>query len=152
MDQWDLTWAIAGAVFVVVELLTVTFVAIYLGIGAFAGMIVALAGGTVGWQFAAFAITGIVLMLLTRPLIKRRLESPDIPTNVNRMVGKVGIVTITIDNDSSTGQIRVGTEYWTARMIDECASEVLPVESRVVVEAVEGVTARVRPREAAPSA
>jgi membrane protein implicated in regulation of membrane protease activity len=152
MEQWEIIWAVAAAFFIVVEVVTVTFVSVYFGVGALAAMVVALAGGSVPWQFVAFAVTGVVLMVLTRPFLKKRLESPDVPTNVNLLVGKGGIVTITIDNDANTGQIRVGTEYWTARLPEELADQVVPVDTRVLVESVEGVTARVRPRAAAPSA
>lgn len=147
-----LVWGAAAAVFVIIEVVTVTFVAVYFAIGAAAATAIALGDGSFGVQLAAFSITGVLLMLATRPLLKKKLESPDIPTNVNRMVGKGGIVTITIDNDANTGQIRVGTEYWTARMVDADADRVVPVDERVVVDAIEGVTARVRLRDAAPTA
>jgi membrane protein implicated in regulation of membrane protease activity len=152
MDDWIIIWGVIAVLFVIVEVMSMAFVAIYIAIGAFAAAMVAIGGGSVGWQFLTFAITGIVLMLLTRPLIKNRLESPDIATNVNRLVGKGGIVTIAIDNDANTGQIRVGTEYWTARVADRDSTGVIPVEARVTVDAVEGVTARVRLRSDAPSA
>jgi membrane protein implicated in regulation of membrane protease activity len=151
-EEWMIAWGVIAALFVVVEVLSMAFVAIYIAIGAFAASMVALAGGNLGWQFMAFAVTGVVLMLLTRPFIKGRLESPDVATNVNRLVGKGGIVTIAIDNDANTGQIRVGTEYWTARVAAEDSVLVIPVESRVRVESVEGVTARVRLRSDEPTA
>ncbi len=147
-----IVWSTAAAAFVVIELVTVAFVAIYFALGSAAAATVAGLGGNFAWQLLAFSVTAVILMILTRPLLKKKLESPDIPTNVNRMVGKGGIVTITIDNDSNTGQIRVGTEYWTARMVDAEADQVLPVDSRVTIDAIEGVTARVRPRADAPSA
>lgn len=146
MEQWVIIWAVAAAAFLIVEVVTVTFVAVYFAIGAAAAAAVALGNGGFALQLVAFSVTGAVLLLLTRPILKKRLESPDVATNVNRMVGKGGIVTITIDNDANTGQIRVGTEYWTARLVEGHAHEVLPVDSRVTVEAIEGVTARVRPR------
>lgn len=151
MEQWIIIWAVAAAAFIIIELVTVTFVAVYFAIGSAAAAAVALGDGGFALQLVAFSVTGVVLLLLTRPLLKKRLESPDVPTNVSRMVGKGGIVTITIDNDANTGQIRVGTEYWTARLVEGLSDEVLPVDSRVTVEAIEGVTARVRPRAAAPS-
>ncbi|MCB0880449.1 MAG: NfeD family protein [Thermoleophilia bacterium] len=152
MDEWFYIWAGVAALFIVLEIVTMAFVSIYIGLGALAAAIVAMLGGSPPMQFLAFAVAGIALMLATRPLLKKRLESPDIATNVNLLVGKGGIVTITIDNDANTGQIRVGTEYWTARMVDADATTVLPVDSRVIVDSVEGVTARVRLRSDAPSA
>lgn len=152
MDDWLVIWGVTAALFVIIEVMTMAFVALYLAIGAFAAAMVALGDGSVAWQFVAFAVTGIVLMVLTRPFIKGKLESPSVATNVSLLVGKGGIVTIAIDNDANTGQIRVGSEYWTARVPDEDGTTVIPVDARVLVESVEGVTARVRLRSDEPNA
>ena len=152
MDSWVILWGAIAVAFVIIEVVTISFVAIYFAIGAASASLVAGLGAGVPWQLLAFAATGIVLMVLTRPVLKRRLESPDVPTNVDRMTGKGGIVTIAIDNDANTGQIRVGTEYWTARLPEGSSGQVVPVDSRVTVQSVEGVTARVLPRADAPIA
>lgn len=152
MEDWLIIWGALAAGLVVAEVVTVTFVAIYFAVGAAVAAMVAWLGGEVVWQLLAFSVTGIVLMVLTRPFLKGRLEPADVPTNVSRLVGKGGIVTITIDNDANTGQIRVGTEYWTARVVEAAGEQVIPVDARVTVDAIEGVTARVRPRADAPSA
>lgn len=145
VDPQLLTWIIIAAAFAVLEAATVAFFAQYFAIGAVAGAIVAWQGGDVKWQLLAFAVTAAVLMALTRPFLKRRLESPDYHTNVHGMVGRRGIVTIPIDNDSNTGQIRVGSEYWTARWPEDTPGLTIPVDARVEIVAVEGVTARVKP-------
>jgi membrane protein implicated in regulation of membrane protease activity len=144
MDDAVLIWIIVAVVFAVIELATMAFVALYFALGAAAGGVAAAFGLGLGWQIAAFGITSIVLLSITRPVIKKRVESPDVATNVDRMTGRGGIVTIEIDNDASTGQIRVGTEYWTARRVESDApQESIPVDARVRIVAVEGVTARV---------
>lgn len=154
MDQELLVWIILAALFVVTELATVAFVALYLALGSVAAAIVAYGGGDLAWQLAAFVVASIVLLLLTRPVLKSRLEGEDIPTNVHQLVGKVGIVTITIDEQVSTGQIRIGTEYWTARLAEDVDHGVsmVPVDARVTVVAVSGVTARVVPFQASAAA
>lgn len=150
MESYVILWGAIAAGFVIVEVVSMAFVAIYFAIGAGVAAAVAATDAGLAWQLLAFAATGAVLMALTRPVLKRKLESPDVATNVDRMTGKGGIVTIAIDNDANTGQIRVGTEYWTARAADEQPELVIPVDARVVVQSVEGVTARVLPRDGAP--
>ena len=146
MDTTQLiVWVAIVAAFAVLELVTMAFVALYFAVGAAAAATVAGFGGDLVWQLLAFVITTVVLMLLTRPVLKRKLESPDVATNVHLLIGKGGIVTITIDNDANTGQIRVGTEYWTAR-VAEGSTETIPIDARVSVVSVEGVTARVEAR------
>ncbi|MCW2956431.1 MAG: Membrane protein implicated in regulation of rane protease [Thermoleophilia bacterium] len=153
MDPYLITWIALAALFAIVELATLAFVSLYFALGSVAAAIVAGSGGDLVWQLTAFVATGAVLLAVTRPVFKRRLESPDIHTNVSLLIGKGGIVTIPISNDNNTGQIRVGTEYWTARLPHGLPDQTIPVDSRVTVVSVEGVTARVEPRgEAAPSA
>jgi membrane protein implicated in regulation of membrane protease activity len=146
MDSVVLTWVVIAALFAVTEIATTAFVALYLAIGAIAAAVVAGFHGNIGIQVGAFVVLGIVLMLLTRPVITRKFESPDVLMNVDKVIGKTGIVTIAIDNDANTGQVRVGTEFWTARRPDETPEDgELAVGSRVRVISVEGVTARVEP-------
>ncbi len=152
MEGYVILWGAIAAAFVIGEVLSMAFVSIYFAIGAGVAALVAYLDAGLAWQLLAFAGTGIVLMAITRPFLKGKLESPGLPTNVDRMAGRGGVVTIAIDNVANTGQIRVGTEYWTARVADEASEEVIPVDARVVVQRVEGVTARVLPRESAPIA
>lgn len=152
MEAYVILWIAVAAGFIILEVVTMAFVAMYFAVGAAVAALVAWLDLGLAWQLLAFAATGIVLMVLTRPLLKGKLESPDIATNVDRMAGKGGIVTIAIDNDANTGQIRVGTEYWTARLVDGAPEQVIPVDARVTVQSIEGVTARVLPRVESPTA
>jgi membrane protein implicated in regulation of membrane protease activity len=145
MDSQLVMWIVLAAALAVLEIATMGFVALYFALGAIAAAIVAWLGADMPWQLLAFAATGVVLMVATRPFLKRKLESPAVHTNVDRMVGKRGVVTIAIDNDANTGQIRVGTEYWTARWPEAAPGATIGVDERVEIIAVEGVTARVRP-------
>lgn len=152
MEAYVILWIAVAAGFIILEVVTMAFVAMYFAVGAGVAALVAWLDLGLAWQLLAFAATGIVLMALTRPLLKGKLESPDVATNVDRMTGKGGIVTIAIDNDANTGQIRVGTEYWTARLVEGAPEQVIPVDARVTVQTVEGVTARVLPRVESPTA
>lgn len=151
MDSYLLLWIILAVGFAVIEISTLAFVALYFCLGSIAAAVVAGMDGELVWQLVAFIATGVVLLALTRPVLKHRLESPDVPMNVDRMVGKGGIVTIPVDNDLNTGQVRVGTEYWTARMPEDSTMGPLAADTRVTIVSVEGVTARVLPRPDAPS-
>lgn len=145
MDQYLLVWIGLAVLFAVAELATVAFVALYFAIGAAAAAVVAGMDGGFAWQLLAFIVTAVALLAITRPFLKSHLErGTNTLTNVHSMVGKTGIVMIPIDNDANTGQIRVGTEYWTARVAVDAPSGAIPVDARVRIEAVEGVTARVR--------
>jgi membrane protein implicated in regulation of membrane protease activity len=148
-----LFWWIAGVIFLVLELFTLSFVLVYFGIGA----IVAAVAGTLGvplWgQTAIFVVASLALLFTTRPYLLRFVQrTPYRPSNVETLSGKTGVVTIPVHNDASTGQVRIGTEFWTARTPDDLG-QALPSGTRVRVLGVEGVTARVVAEEtSSPSA
>ena len=109
---------------------------------------VAAALGAPAWfQIVEFVLVSVVLLVLTRPTAKRWVaNSPGYRSNAPAIEGRGGIVTIEIDNHASTGQVRLGTEHWTARALPDGAT--IPVGTRVEVVEVAGVTALVRPRTA----
>lgn len=146
MDTQLLTWIALAVLFSVAELATMAFVALYFAIGSVVAAVIA---GTTNldlpWQLAAFTASGLTLLALTRPFIKGKLEGETMPTNVHSVAGKSGIVTIPIDNNENTGQIRIGSEYWTARLDTDTTEKRLEEHAHVIVERVEGVTAWVKP-------
>jgi membrane protein implicated in regulation of membrane protease activity len=149
MDDW-LVWLIVGVACLALETLTLSFVVCYFGIGALAASAAAALGAPVGGQVAVFAAVSLVLLLFTRRVIVDLVQGrKGVVTNVHTLIGRGGIVTIPISNEQSTGQIRVGTEYWTARVADDDRL-LVPAGARVEVVEVVGVTARVRVREGAP--
>ncbi|MEI2827517.1 MAG: NfeD family protein [Dermatophilaceae bacterium] len=141
-------WIVIGVLCLIAEALTVGFVAAYFGVGAFAAAAAAWLGAPIGGQLAVFAIVSVALLAFTRRTMLDALQGKDepVPSNVDVMLGKSGIVTIPISNDLSTGQIRVGTEFWTARLLGD-GSATVPAGAKVEIVEVKGVTALVRLRE-----
>ncbi len=140
-----LIWLIAGAAAIAAELATLTFVLLYVGAGAFAASAAAALGADLVLQFVVFTAVTMVLLVATRGPVVRLVmgnREPE-PSNVQAIVGRTGVVTIPIVDDGSSGQVRLGSEYWTARSVDDAP---LAEGSRVEVVFVEGVTAHVRPR------
>jgi membrane protein implicated in regulation of membrane protease activity len=149
VDDW-LIWLIVGIACLALETVTLSFVVSYFGIGALAASAAALAGAPVGGQVAVFAVVALVLLLFTRRVIVDLVQGRKaVVTNVHSLIGRGAVVTIPISNDQSTGQIRIGTEYWTARVADDDRL-LIPAGERVEVVDVVGVTARVRVRDGAP--
>ena len=138
-------WLLAAFVLLGLEAMTLQFVLVYFGLGAIVAAIVSPFVGPAG-QGIAFAVSAVVLMVLTRrPLVRWSLRQRGTETNVDTIAGRSAVVTIVVDNHANTGQIRVGSEYWTARTPgDEDAP--IPLGAVVHIESVAGVTARVVPR------
>jgi membrane protein implicated in regulation of membrane protease activity len=137
-------WLVIGVVCLIAEVLTMSFVIAYFGVGALAAAAAAALGAPLWGQAAVFGVVSVALLASTRRVIVDLLQSgtPQL-TNVNALIGKGAVVTIPISNYESTGQIRIGTEFWTARSIDDVTA--IPAGARVEVVEIAGVTARVRP-------
>ncbi len=149
MDDW-LIWLIVGVACLALETVTLSFVVSYFGIGALAASAAALLGAPVGGQVAVFGVVSLVLLLFTRRVIVDLVQGKkQAVTTVHTLIGRGGIVTIPISNEQSTGQIRIGTEYWPARLADDDRA-LVPAGARGEVVDVVGVTARVRVRDGAP--
>jgi membrane protein implicated in regulation of membrane protease activity len=140
-----LIWLAIGIALLVAEVVSTSFVMVYFAVGALGASLCAALGAPFWFQAVEFVAVSVVLLVLTRGLLLASAgQGPVHPTNVAALAGRRAVVTIAIDNDAATGQIRVGTEYWTARTLDDDADPI-PVGARVEVVDVAGVTARVRP-------
>jgi membrane protein implicated in regulation of membrane protease activity len=144
-------WVVVALLFVGAELLTLSLVAIYAAVGALAAAITAAVGGDVWIQLLVFAVVAVVALLLTRkPLLRLMNRTPQIPSNAPTVVGKRAVVVIAVEEGpGQRGQVRVGTEHWSARSEDEQA-----IAEGVTVDVVriDGVSLVVRPSGSAPTA
>jgi len=132
-------WLIALVVFLIIEIITLGLTTIWFASGALIGFITAWLGMPLGIQLAVFFVVSFVLLIFTRPVVQKRLNSSRIKTNVNSMIGKEGKVVKDIDNFNETGQIIVDGMEWMARSADE--SEKIAAGQKVVIQEIRGVKA-----------
>ena len=145
LPHWAL-WLLAALVLLGAEAVTLQFVLVYFGLGALVAAAVSSFAGPAA-QGIAFAVSAVVLMVATRrPLVAWSQKQRGADTNVDTIAGRSATVTIAVDNHANTGQIRVGSEYWTARTPAD-DDPPIPLGAVVQIESVAGVTARVVRRE-----
>lgn len=137
-------WLVVALVLVGVELATLAFIALYLAVGAVGAGIASIAGAELPLQVLVFALVAIASLVLTRrPLMRALGKTPAVVSNAPTVLGKRAVVTVAVDaGPGQRGQVRVGTEYWTARSEDEN-----PIASGTTVEVagIDGVALVVRP-------
>ena len=109
---------------------------IWLGAGAVAALVAAVAGAGLWVQLILFLAVSAATLAATRPLVKKLTANKSVPTNADRVLGTWGKVTETIDNENAAGAVYVDGKLWTARSSD---GTVIPAESRVWVLGMEGV-------------
>lgn len=133
-------WLVLGGILLIVEGVTYALVTIWFVGGALVALLLAFLGVSFTLQFAAFVLVSLVLLLVTRPLIKRK-PGAIIRTNVDATLGKTGIVTKEI-TEHFPGQGKVDGQIWT---IVTPEGQSLDVDQEFVVLSVDGVKLIVKP-------
>lgn len=131
-------WLIAAGVFFVAEIATVGFMIFWLGVAALITCIVSLFTPNLIIQTAVFVILSALLLLLTKPFVDKFMgnKKPTIKTNAYSIIGKEATVTKSFSSSFKTGQIKVGSEKWTAKAQND---EILSEGDKVKIEAIDGV-------------
>ena len=65
-------------------------------------------------QTTVFLISSVILILATKPLVKKFAKVETTKTNAFSLIDKKGIVTKDISSINSTGQVKVEGELWSA--------------------------------------
>ena len=94
-------------------------------------------GAAVWLQIFWFVIVSVATLVLTRPLVKRYVDSRSVATNADRSIGRAAVVTERIDNLAATGAVQLDGVVWTARSTDDAVA--IETGERVTVRAIEGV-------------
>ena len=142
MNWAAITWLCLMVVFCMVEASTVTMVSLWFAAGSLAAMAVSLFHGPVWLQLIMFLAVSSILLALLRPLVRKFVTPKLTKTNIDSVIGSSGLVTVTIDNVSAKGQIKLGAMEWTAR---STSGESIEAGTLVRVDRIEGVKAFVSP-------
>lgn len=135
-------WLILSGIFFIIEMATVGFLVFWFGIGSLIAMVVSLFTSNIAIQTTVFILSSTILLFFTRPFVNKfSKKENEIQTNAYSIIGKRGIVTKDIDPIEGKGQIKVGTEIWSAKSADD-----RKIEKGIEVEILEidGVKAVVR--------
>lgn len=135
-------WLIAAGIFFIVEMATVGFLVFWFGIGALIAMLCSFFISNVYIQACIFLVTSTVLIFLTKPFVNKFInKKKTVPTNAYSIIGKTGLVTQEINSTLGTGQVKIGTEIWSAKVDSD---EVIPKNSTIEVTKIDGVKAVVK--------
>lgn len=134
MPPMEWIWLGAVVVFAVAEAATAALVSLWFIGGALAGLIAALCGAPLWLQFALFVAVSAILLAALRPLARSRFNRGITPTNAERCVGQIALVTEAIDNVRARGAVRLSGVEWSARSADGSA---IPLDTPVRVLGIE---------------
>jgi len=135
-------WIILAGLFFIIEMATVGFLVFWFGIGSIIAMVVSLFTSNIAIQTAAFVISSSILLFFTRPLVdKFTKNNAKTQTNAYSIIGKKGLVIKDIDPVSGQGQVKVGTEIWSAKSLEDKKIE---KGTEIEITQIDGVKAVVK--------
>lgn len=141
-EIWHI-WIIVAVLLFIAEIFTPAFLAACLAIGCiFAGIVSSLDFGF-KIQLIAFSIGTLISFFGARPFILKygHKKSGDLKTNVDALVGKIGKVTVTIDNFNNQGRLTIEGDDWKAESENH---EIINVGERVEILEVDSTILKVK--------
>ena len=135
MSMW-IIWLIIAAFCFIAEIITVGFLVFWLGVGAILSMLLSFVVDNVFIQIAVWVVSSTILIFSTKPLANKYLKVKDTPTNVYTILGKKALVTEEINNPLGKGQIKVDSDIWSAKSMDD---KVIPAGTIVEISKIDGV-------------
>lgn len=134
-------WLILAIFFGILEAVTVQIVSIWFVGGSVCALIAYLLGANNAWQIGIFFGVSALLLICTRPFVKKLTKNKKVCTNADKLIGKTAVVTKNTDDMGLMGEAKIDGSYWTISSKDG-----MPVEKdeKVTVEGIEGVKLIVR--------
>lgn len=134
-------WLVAIIAFGVLESATAQFISIWFAGGALVSLIAYLLGASQAVQWITFVIASAVLLVLTRPMVKRLSKEGISVTGTDILIGKSAVMTKGTDERGELGEVKADGKFWTANSIDGAPIE---KDTVVTIEKIEGVKLIVR--------
>ena len=135
--MWGIWLVIAGFCFII-EMLTVGFLTFWFAIGAILAMCISFVVDSIFIQTFVFVVSSIGLLFLTKPFVTKITKKDGVVTNANKVIGKLGTVVKEVNSLEGNGQIKVGSEIWSAITTD---TQNIPKGTKVKILEIDGVKA-----------
>lgn len=129
-------WVIFAIFMLICEALTTQLVSIWFVIGGAAAAISCIFTDNILIQSIVFLSVSLLCLFATRPFVKKIMKNKKQPTNSDRLIGRVGIVTLDIVNQKGEGQVNVDGKIWSAKSADE---REIKSGANVRISSIEGV-------------
>src|SRR3954470_13251816 len=137
-------WLALILVFLIIEVLSLSFVFLMLAVGSLGGLVAGLLGAPWWVELIVAAVLSLLLFFVRPPLLRLTHRGADpARSNVDRLLGTPGTVVKAFDD--GTGQVKLSNgETWTAKLAHHATVPLIEGD-RVQVDSIEGATAIVSP-------
>jgi len=138
LESWATAWVTLALIAAIVEVSIPHFGLIFVSVGAIAGALAAFLGLGLPVQIIAFIIAVSIGFGVLRPRLIGR-ASPGVPSRVDALIGREGIVTLDIESTVGSGRVNVAGQDWAAR-----AATPLAAGTRIKVVGADGIVLEVK--------
>ena len=139
-DNLPWVWVAVTIICIVIESLTLSLTTIWFGISSFVLVFLAFTPIPFGAQLFIFVALALVLLIFTRPVVKKKINQKQIATNYERIIGQIAVVTKKI-TALDKGSVKINGMEWTAAVKEDITLE---KGSKCIIEEIAGVTAYVK--------
>lgn len=144
MESWHI-WIISALALFIIEIFTTGFAVICLAFGAVAGAVSAACGGSIEMQVILFSVFAVISFLFVRPLMLKSFSKKDNKkSGVAALIGRMAVVSETIDSQKGTGRVAVDGDDWKAVSED---GTIIMTGERVEIVSINSIIVTVRREE-----
>lgn len=111
--EWYI-WLILSIGFVALEIITPSFIVLWLSVGAFYAMLTTFITNQLIIQLVVFVIVSVISMFFTKKLFNDTKNKIEYKNSTEMLIGKEVIVVKRINTDIEFGEIKIGNDIWTA--------------------------------------
>lgn len=108
-------WLIVAVAAAVIEGATMGLASIWFVPPALIVLLLSLTGIPLWLQIVIFVVLSILAFVFLYPWAKKHLKLGKTKTNYEAVIGKTGVVLLTIDNMKAEGQVKVDGQIWSAK-------------------------------------
>jgi membrane protein implicated in regulation of membrane protease activity len=133
-DSGTWIWLGIAVIAAVIEVVTPSFGWIFATGAALCSALMAVVGAPLTLQVLTFSVVLVAALAFVRPRLRKRLDSPGVPSRTEALLGQLGEVSVAIDASSGAGRVVVAGEDWAAR-----SGQPLNAGTRVRVTGADGI-------------
>ena len=106
-------WLVIIGVLTILEFATVNLVSIWFIASAIIALLISFFIENTLIQFGVFVVFGVLLLITTRPILNKLMKNKYDATNLERIIGAIGIVTEDITKNV-VGEVKLDGKRWSA--------------------------------------
>lgn len=139
--EFQYIWIIVLIISLAVEACTMNLVTIWIALGSLVALLLSIFVDNWMIQTLVFIVTTLLTLIFTRKFVVNVLKIESVKTNLDSVIGQIGIVTSEI-SEYKPGKIKVAGKIWTA-----VSCNTISIGEKVDILAIEGVKLVVKRRD-----